>query len=185
MGGIIFDLDGTVIDSSIASKQLKDEQWTEAQKLIPKFKPYSGIRELLDFLHRNNIRTAVVSTSPREYCQHVLDHFHITCGCIVGKQDGADDNKPSPEPMLKAIQHLKLKKEEVLSAGDRAKDIVSSHAAGIRAVGCLWGSQEHGKLKSASPDFLINHPSELIPIVKDLLRTENEAKEIDSVNLRE
>jgi HAD superfamily hydrolase (TIGR01549 family) len=169
MGGILFDLDNTIVATSVASKELKEERWSDAEKLIPRFKLFDGIRELFDFLQQYNICTGVVSTSPKEYCKKVLDYFNISCGCIVGKQDDVHD-KPNPDPMLKALKHLKLEKWDALSVGDRAKDILSSKMAGIVSVGCLWGSQESEKLKSAFPEFLINHPAELIPIATDFFK---------------
>jgi HAD superfamily hydrolase (TIGR01549 family) len=171
MKGVLFDLDNTLVDTSIASQELKDERWADAEKLIPRFKLYDGIRELFDFLQQYNICTGVVSTSPKEYCKKVLDYFSISCGCIVGKQDGVHD-KPNPDPMLKALKDLKLEKWNALSIGDRAKDIHSSKMAGIVSVGCLWGSQEVERLKGAFPEFVINHPVELIPIVTDFFRLE-------------
>jgi phosphoglycolate phosphatase-like HAD superfamily hydrolase len=162
--GVIFDLDETLVDTTAASTALKEERWSEAESLIPKFTIYDGIREVLKFLNDAKIKFAVVSTSPHEYCRRVLQCADIECNCIVGKEDSED--KPSPEPIQKALQFLGTNGEGVISLGDRVKDIEASKKTGIVTVGCLWGSTEPDKLKAANPDHLIHHPLQAIPIFK-------------------
>jgi len=162
--GVIFDLDETLVDTTAASGELKEEQWVEAEKKIAQFKIYDGIPELLKFLREHDIKLAVVSTSPHEYCRRVLHYSDIECDGIVGKEDSTD--KPSAEPMHKALRMIACGNETVVSFGDRAKDIIASKAAGIVSVGCLWGSTEADKLKAAHPDHIITHPVEAIPLLK-------------------
>ena len=67
--------------------------------------------------------------------------------------------------MLKALELLKLEKEEVISFGDKKIDIISSNNAMIKSVACLWGSNERELLIDSNPSFVINLPIEIASII--------------------
>lgn len=167
--GIIFDLDQTIIDSTIAAQLRKDRQWQRVYTTIPKFKIYEGMLDVLQFTCDNNIKTVIVSTSPRTYCEKVVGHIKMKCDHIVGYHD-ASPIKPHPAPMLKALELLKMKSNKVISIGDRAIDIQSAQKAGIATVGCLWGSDEKEILKNSKPDYLISKPVDFIPIARTFFK---------------
>lgn len=162
--GVIFDLDQTIVDSTLAVTLRKSRNWPKVYELIPKFTIYKGITEVFDFLDHHNIPTVIVTTSPRPYCVKVVNHIKMRCDYIVAYHD-AQPIKPHPAPMLKALELLKMKPSQAISIGDRAIDIESSHAAGIVSVGCLWGTKEEAILRKANPNHLINSPNEFIPIL--------------------
>jgi HAD superfamily hydrolase (TIGR01549 family) len=166
---VIFDLDNTLVNTDPAAKELQKGNWEAAQKLIPKYKLFVGIDELLSFLNKNNYKIAIVSTSPRHYCEQVLAQFNISCNCIVGKEDAK--KKPSASPILEALEILSIEKNEAIAIGDKARDIESSKKAGIISIGALWGSHEAEKLKKAKPEFLVSHPWEIISVLNNLSRT--------------
>lgn len=163
--GIIFDLDQTIVNSSIAAAVRNKRAWNQVYELIPKFEVYDGVQEVLDFAIANKISTAIVTTSPSAYCKRVVNHIGMKCEHIVGFYE-ASPIKPHAAPMLKALELMKLKPGQVISIGDRAIDIESSKNAGIISIGCLWGSEEKELLKKSQPDYLITKPSELIDIAK-------------------
>ena len=167
--GVIFDLDQTIVDSTIAKALREQRDWQRIYPLIPKFPIYNGIMDIFDYLSQNKIEIAVVSTSPRPYCVKVIDHIKMNCKHVVSYHD-AKPIKPHAAPMLKALELLKMKPAQVISIGDRAMDIESSRSAGVTSVGCLWGSDEKDLLKASKPNYLINKPTEFIPIVKDFFK---------------
>jgi len=108
----------------------KARNWPAVYQMNSKFKIYDGIIEVFDFLNAHRVPTAIVSTSPRPYCERVVNHIKMHCDHIVAYHD-AQPTKPHPAPMLKALELLKLKPGQVISIGDRAIDIEASTAAGI------------------------------------------------------
>jgi phosphoglycolate phosphatase-like HAD superfamily hydrolase len=162
--GVIFDLDETLVDTTPAKKELENEDWEAAKAKIPEFKLYGGIRELLGFINDSGIKTAIVSTSPHEYCKAVLGYFNIECHCIVGKEDSR--KKPHADPMILAIEMIALEKNNIISMGDREKDIISSKKTGLTTIGCLWGTTEPEKLKHAGPHFMAQRPQDVVEILK-------------------
>ena len=139
--GIIFDLDQTLIDTSISESHRKLRNWSVVYSLIPKFKIYDGINDVFVSIRKNGVRTCIVTTGQRKYAQNVVTHFNIPCEFIVDYSSTARI-KPFPDPMLKAIELFRLSNTEVISFGDRAIDIQSSNAAGIKSVACLWGTKD-------------------------------------------
>ena len=156
----------TLVDSSSSESYRKSRQWSTVYNLIPNFKLYTGIKEVLKYCSDNNIRACIVTTSPSSYANRVLKHFGIPSEFVVDYF--SCQRKPAPDPMLMALQKFGLKPSEVISIGDRGIDIQSSRTAGIQCVGCLWGTQEEQTLRSSKPDYLISNPLEIIEIVEKL-----------------
>lgn len=94
-----------------------------------------GIRELLDYLHSENVRCAITSSSPldriRDYLAfHGLDtHFDALCS-------GHDvpHGKPAPDIYLHGAASLELKPEECLALEDSPAGIESAYRARCHPV---------------------------------------------------
>ena len=142
MRKIIFDLDLTLVDTTIVEQARHDRNWQLAYSLIPKCKLYEGIEEVLAIIRNNNINTCIVSTSPRTYVEKVVDYFNLPIQHIVAYHD-AKPIKPHPAPMLKALELMGCRADEAISFGDRVIDIQASNAANIESVACFWG--DHGE----------------------------------------
>ena len=136
MRKIIFDLDLTLVDTTIVEQARHDRNWQLAYSLIPKCKLYEGMEEVLAIIRNNNINTCIVSTSPRTYVEKVVDYFNLPIQHIVAYHD-AKPIKPHPAPMLKALEHLGCSEAEAISFGDRVIDIQASNAANIESVACF------------------------------------------------
>ena len=64
MKNIIFDLDLTLIDTTVLKPLCHTRQWQEAYRRIPEIIMYDGISQVLEIIRKNNIKAAIVSTSP-------------------------------------------------------------------------------------------------------------------------
>lgn len=162
--GLIFDLDQTIIDSFIAETLRNQRNWSAVYKLIPSFKLYDGIDEIMSFLRVKKLRACIVTTSPSTYANKVISHFNFPCEFIIGYYESTR-KKPYPDPMNLAVSRFNLEKSDVLSFGDRAIDIQSSNAAGIKSVACTWGTNELNLLLLSKPSIVISNPIQ----IKDLI----------------
>lgn len=169
MVGVIWDLDQTLIDSTISEGLRSKRNWPAVYKLIPQYKPYIGISESLAFLQANHIPYSIVTTSPRTYCERVIDHWKISCTHLVCYHD-TPLKKPHPQPILKAVASIGSEPAHTLSLGDRDIDLQASRAAGVRTVACLWGSADPGSLLATTPDFQVKSANEIIPLFKKFFR---------------
>lgn len=167
MKGIIFDLDLTLVDSTIAEEARSRRDWQRVYSLIPQFRLYPGMDEVFRRIrsNRHSVLVAIVSTAPSTYVGRVVDYFNIPVDTIVGYHDAA--RKPSPAGMILAMQRMGTTPNDTISYGDRAIDIQASNAAGIQSVACMWGSKESSLLLSSHPSQVIYSPSE---ITLDFLR---------------
>ena len=74
MNGVILDLDQTLVDSSHVASLRRSRKWPEVYQVIPSILPYDGINEILSDLTGEGIRLAIVTSSPRPYCERVIKH---------------------------------------------------------------------------------------------------------------
>ena len=137
--GVIFDLDQTLVDSSIAEAERKSRNWKGVYKLIPQFKIYEGILETIESIKNQNIQICILTSSPSVYCEKVLDHFQLTYDQKVCYHD-TKKHKPDPEPFEKALSLMRLEAKDVFAFGDKLEDAVGANRASIPNAICTWGT---------------------------------------------
>lgn len=165
MRNIIFDLDLTLVDTTILEPYRHNRDWNGAYQHIPECVVYEGLQEVLDIIRKFNIPTCIVSTSPRTYVEKVVEHFNLPVQHIVGYHD-AKPIKPNAAPMLKALELLGCKAEDAISFGDRVIDIQSSNSANIESVACFWGTKEKSELLHSGYRHAIVKPSEILTLIR-------------------
>lgn len=138
----IFDLDQTIVDSSVAEIYRRQREWEKVYLLIPQFRLYEGLREVFDILREKGEKICVVTSSPKKYCNTVLDYLGIHVDYTVCYHD-TKLHKPNPDPIIKAMELLGEKPENVISIGDAENDIIASNAAGVISCLACWGRKYH------------------------------------------
>ena len=154
---IIFDLDLTLVDTTLAEPYRSKRDWNGAYSVLPQCTVYEGLQEIFDVIRKFGINTCIVSTSPRTYVEKVVQQFNLPINHIVAYHD-AKPIKPHPAPMLKAL--------EMLGCGDRVIDIQSSNGAGIESVACFWGTKEKAELVKSGYTHAIIKPSEILTLIR-------------------
>ena len=165
MRKVIFDLDLTLVDTTVVEQARHDRNWSLAYSLIPNCVVYDGMEKIFDVIRKHNIDTCIVSTSPRPYVENVVKHFNIPISKIVVYHD-AKPIRPFPVLMLKALELLSCSAKEAISFGDRVIDIQSSNAAGIESVACFWGTKEQKELINSGYSHAIVKPSEILTLIR-------------------
>ncbi len=94
-----------------------------------------GFFELSDYLVKNDIKTAVVTSSFRSEAIHNFQRANINTpfDIIIGG-DCVDNGKPSGEPYLRAAEGLGLDPDDCIAVEDSSNGIRSAHNAGITCV---------------------------------------------------
>ncbi|HWL26277.1 MAG TPA: pyrophosphatase PpaX [Ureibacillus sp.] len=145
----------------------KYRQWNHEHhdELITEF---DGVIETLEELRALGIRLAIVSTKRRDTIKRGLsimganDYFEF----LVGTED-VKNVKPDPEPVLLAIEKLGVSKEDVMMIGDNHHDILAGKNAGVKTAGVAWSLKGEEYLKEFKPDYILQHMSDLLSIVKE------------------
>ena len=81
---------------------------------------------------------------------------------IVIGDNGKDKLKPAPDNVFRALNKLKLAKDEVLYVGDSDVDMITAKNAQLRSVGVTWGFRDENVLRKNGADHIINTPLELL-----------------------
>ena len=149
---IIFDLDLTLVDTTLAEPYRSKRDWNGAFSVIPQCTVYEGLNEIFDVIRKFSI-------------ERVVQHFNLPINQIVAYHD-AKPIKPHPAPMLKALEILGCDAKSAISFGDRVIDIQSSNAAGIESVACFWGTKEKAELVKSGYTHAIIKPNEILTLIR-------------------
>ena len=133
---VLFDLDGTLIDTSAIQQMRDSRKWKECVALFSRTQCYPGIAETMGFLRRRGIRIAIVTTSVSYYAQALCRYHGITYDTLICYHDAKP--KPAPDPFLLAIDRLAVRQDNSLGIGDATPDALSLKSAGIRSAGAGW-----------------------------------------------
>lgn len=158
--GVIVDLDMTLVDSSAAADARRARDWPRVYGLVPKFRVYDGIHQLLTELAAAEIRVCIVTSSPRPYFERVAHHFGLPATPSVCYHD-TRLHKPHPAPILRALNLLGVPPARAVSIGDESRDIEASLAAGTIAVAALWGCADPVGMAAAMPTHAYCTPADL------------------------
>ena len=102
----------------------------------------AGCTELLDWLTRRGVRSAVITRNSRSSVSTVFARHGLAFDVVVAREDAPP--KPDPRPLLLACKRIGFGPDDAWMVGDGQYDIEAGAAAGIRTV---WVS--HGR----SPPF--------------------------------
>ena len=186
--GVIFDLDGTLIDIDIpfdtirkelgipegdilkAIKGFPAEEQERAYRLIDEFeygsipgsRPVEGMRETLAYLAENDIPYAVVTRGSKQRSEILLRKHEVPAPIIIGRED--TEPKPSPEAVRRAAELMDIPPERLLVVGDYFYDIEAGNRAGCRTA--LLKRPWRKRFKNTA-DFSIDGLEELVTLLEE------------------
>lgn len=102
---------------------------------------YEGVKEALQKLKAKGYKLAIVTTKFHYRIEQILTKFNANelIDIIVGAED-VKVEKPNPEGLLWAIEHLEVTKEEVLYVGDSLVDARTAENAKVKFAAVLTGT---------------------------------------------
>jgi len=132
-----------------------------------KTRPYPGIPETLAALVGKRIPLSILSNKPHDSTQEVVRKFFpdIDFAAVFGARDDVPV-KPDPDGALEIAALLQIPPEEILYVGDTNTDMQTAEAAGMYAVGVLWGFRTPEELRENGARVLISRPSELLDLLE-------------------
>ena len=125
--------------------------------------PYDGVPALLDALVARELRLAVLSNKPDDLAKLVVGEKlgRWPFAVVLGARDGVPV-KPDPSAAREILAHLGLAPDQVLYVGDTATDMHTAAAAGMPAVGAVWGFRTADELQAAGARWLAEGPGDVL-----------------------
>lgn len=143
--------------------ELREEygkRWAE------KTKPYPGVPELLDSLTANGIKMAILSNKADNFTRQIIStllpdwRFEV----VYGERPSVP-RKPDPTAALDIARSLGISPSEFLYLGDTDVDMKTANAAGMYAVGALWGFRPKEELIANGSKVLLEKPTDLLKLL--------------------
>jgi pyrophosphatase PpaX len=128
-------------------------------------RPFDGVDEVLRELKARGLKLGVVSSKMRAGLLRGLNHFQMAeLFDVIIAGDDCENHKPHPEPLLRAIESAGAPHHETIYVGDSTYDIIAGRAAQVKTAAATWGPFPRIELENLRPDFLLDHPKDLLAI---------------------
>jgi len=166
--GIVFDLDGTVVDSALdfdamrremnlpvgrpvleALVEMHDDEARRCRAILDRHEragadravPISGVIEFLRLLDECGVRRAVWTRNGRDATLATLRRLNLTFDRVVTREDAPA--KPDPSAIWGICDAWQIDCREVVMIGDYRFDLEAARRAGIRGVLFTDGAEPH------------------------------------------
>ena len=149
-------------------KLIKRFRQIYAVHLLDQTKLFTGMESVLKTLHDSGLAKIVVTNKPGKYSRKILDglgvlHYFIS---VLGPED-VTQQKPAPEPILKALELAQVQPDEAIMIGDTIYDLQAAKAANVDVCAVGYGYTSGDKLNSLKPNHFIRKPKDIIKIIND------------------
>lgn len=118
---------------------------------------YPGVEKMIGILNGKRIKVGLLTTKGQDQAEKILGHFSLAgkFDYVMGRRPGLS-HKPSPEPLRKICEDLKIDINETLMVGDSEMDVQCGQNAGSKTCAVTYGYRTRAELEKSSPDFLID-----------------------------
>ena len=180
--GVIFDLDGTVVENNYDWRRIREEIGAGETSILTYLESpaepersrkrhilegheaaqtetavlQEGIRDFLGALRSRGVAAALVTNNSRKNTEFLLHKFGLAFDCVITRESGLW--KPSGAPFLEVFRQLGLTPDDCCVVGDTRFDVLAGLDAGIAAIFIL----------SDEPEKYVGFPVKIYPDIKTL-----------------
>ena len=112
-------------------------------------KPFPGIQDFMDKLHKEGVMLAVASNKFQEGTEHLIKEFfpEIPFVAVMG---GRPDFplKPDPEIVGEVLRKAGVNKEDAVMVGDSDTDMETATNGGITGIAVNWGYRDMSSIEN-------------------------------------
>ena len=117
---------------------------------------YPLVREVLEDLHRQGVRLAVVTNKESRFTQRVLDAHQLTpyFDCVISG-DSLPTKKPDPAGALSCLAQFDVPADQALFVGDSSIDVATARNAGVAVWVLPYGYNLGQPIEACGADRVI------------------------------
>ncbi len=126
---------------------------------------FAGVPETIQKLYNAGILMAIVTSKTKSTAIRGLKLFDMDkyFPVVIGHEE-CQRHKPDPEPVLLALEKIKLAPSDCLMVGDSPFDLASARAAGVKTAAVRWTEITWDSLLAENPDYILNTINDLLTI---------------------
>ena len=84
---------------------------------------------------------------------------------LLATEEDTATHKPSPEPLLHALNRIDADADDAVYVGDAVVDMQAARAAGVRSIGVTWGAASADELRAVEPTAVVHDVGELTALL--------------------
>lgn len=131
-------------------------------------KPYNGIHEILEILHKNGYKLAVVSNKIDSATKALCKQFFSDCiHTAIGDTPGIS-KKPQSGTLNIALKELNVTNNEIIYIGDSEVDVFTAQNASVAFIAAAWGFRSKEFLKTLGAENIANSPFEITDLIDNM-----------------
>ncbi len=124
---------------------------------------FDGVTEMLMRLRDDGCRLGIVTSKLRATVDLVLDQISYGPAFeVIVTAEETERHKPDPDPILLALERLRVGPDAVIYVGDSPYDILAARAAGVASGAATWGIHPRDDLLELWPDHVFDTPLQVL-----------------------
>ena len=128
---------------------------------------YDGIPELLTAIDELGLGKVILSNKPHGFTRVMVERLLPNWSFdVVQGLAGSMRPKPDPTSAMKIAARLNIAPMDFLYLGDTSTDMQTATAAGMYAVGALWGFRTADELLTSGAKALAKEPGDVLAILR-------------------
>ena len=137
------------------------------KEMNKKVKAYPGMNQLATVLSEH-FKLAIASNNFKETINDILtrEKMKEKFAVVVSGEENANKSR-----LIKScMEKLGVKQNEAVFISDTFGDVMHGKEAHVTTIAVTWGYQLRPKLVTASPDFIVDKPSELMEALNAIMQ---------------
>ena len=124
---------------------------------------YEGVEAVLDTLHSNGVRTAILTNKFSQSVEEVLqrDGLIEKVDYIIGSND-LSTSKPNPEGLNKILDKFGIDRDNAVYVGDHCVDAQAAEAANIDFLGVTSGVTKYEELEKYDSVGIVKYLNDVL-----------------------
>lgn len=130
--------------------------------------PYIGTRELVEKLHEEGFKIAIITNKAQNSADIIAEKFFGKSVDLVIGDDKKMPLKPNPAGIERALKYFKISKDEAVYVGDSEVDLQTGTNGELKTILVLWGFRDRDFLEEKGGKVFAETVEELENLIKTL-----------------